>query len=81
MKSLLKKSKMRTNLLKYYIALFYLFSTCILYAQPGIDSTEGNIDEVDAQTASIDVYVRVLMGIGLFFAFYKYKVIQSQKNS
>lgn len=81
MKSLLKKSKMRTNLKSYYVAVFYFFSTSLLFAQPSTDATDGSLNVEDAPTAPIDGYFWVLMGIGLFFAFYKYKVIQSQKNS
>ena len=60
---------MKNNLLKYYIAAFYLCSTL-----PDGLETDG-----DATPAPIDDYVWVLALVGLALVFMKYKSIQNKK--
>ena len=74
---------MKTNLLKYYIAAFYLCSTFIMVAQPGDGNggtgngaLEGDGDVTPA--APIDDYVWILTIIGLVFAFLKFRAIYKQ---
>lgn len=72
---------MRNNLLKYYIATFYLCSTFVLFAQedPG---TDGGVEDTSGDTtpaASIDDYVFILALIGLVFVFMKIRAIQNRK--
>ena len=72
---------MKTNLLKYYIAAFYLCSTFVLVAQPGTDDDKGGLEEVDAQAAPIDAYVWVLAAIGLVYVFLRLRVFALQEKS
>ena len=75
---------MKNNVLKYYIAAFYMCSTFMLFAAPG----EGNgaagdasLEGADAPaaTAPIDDYVWVLALVGLVFVFLKLRAIQNKK--
>ena len=74
---------MKNNVLKYYIAAFYLCSTFVLFAQPG----DGNGETGDAGLegggdttpgAPIDDYVWVLALVGLLFVFLKFRAIYKQ---
>ena len=77
---------MKNNVLKYYIAAFYLCSTFVLFAQP----EDGNGGDGDAglegggdttPTAPIDDYVWVLAAIGLVFVFLRIQAFAKQKNA
>ena len=77
---------MRNNVLKYYIAAFYLCSTFVLFAQPG----EGNGGTGDAglegggdttPAAAIDDYVWVLAAIGLIYVFLKVRAFAQQADT
>jgi hypothetical protein len=71
---------MKNNLLKYYIAAFYLCSTFVMFAaDPG---TGGGIEDGPEDTtpaAPIDDYVWILALIGLVFVFVKFRAIQNKK--
>ena len=70
---------MKNNLLKYYIAAFYLCSTFAMFAQPGNTSPDGLETDGDTTPAPIDDYVWVLALVGLALVFMKYKSIQNKK--
>ena len=73
---------MKNNLLKYYIAAFYLCSTFAMFAQPGDSSNDGGIDDSGASDTTpvpIDEYVWILALIGLVLVFVKFKSIQNKK--
>jgi hypothetical protein len=72
---------MKTNLLKYYIAAFYIFSTFVMVAQPGAGNGEtgdGALEGADAPAAPVDGYVWVLALIGLLFVFLKFRAVFKQ---
>jgi hypothetical protein len=74
---------MKKNLLKYYIATFYLCSTFVMFAQTdpgtgGVDNGDGSGD-VTPGAAPIDDYVWVLALVGLLFVFIKFRAIQNKK--
>jgi hypothetical protein len=72
---------MKNNLLKYYIASFYLASTFILFAQetPGTNDEGGSMEGGEV-AAPIDGYVWVLAIIGLLFVFYRLRAFAQQRN-
>jgi hypothetical protein len=72
---------MKNNLLKYYIATFYLCSTFAMFAQdPGTGGGVDNDGSGDTTPAApIDDYVWVLALIGLFFVFMKFRAVQKNK--
>jgi hypothetical protein len=72
---------MKNNLLKYYIASFYLASTFILFAQetPGTNDEGGSMEGGEV-AAPIDGYVWVLATIGLLFVFYRLRAFAQQRN-
>jgi hypothetical protein len=73
---------MKNNLLKYYIAAFYLCSTFVAFAAaaPGDDTVDGSLETVDAPAAApIDSYVWVLALVGLLFVFLKLRAIQNKR--
>lgn len=73
---------MKNNLLKYYIAAFYLCSTFVVIAQGTNDGT-GTLEDNGAgdttPAAPIDNYVWILALIGLVFVFMKFRAIQNKK--
>ncbi len=74
---------MKNNLLKYYIAAFYICSTFVMLAQPATDNAGGTL-EGDTDTtpaAPIDDYIWVLALVGLIFVFMKYRAIKSQREN
>ncbi len=72
---------MKNNLLKYYIAAFYLCSTLVMFAQTDPGTGGGIEDTTGDQTpaAPIDDYVWVLALVGLVFVFMKFRTIQNKK--
>lgn len=72
---------MKKNLLKYYIATFYLCSTFAMFAQdPGTGGGVENDGSTDTTPAApIDDYVWVLALIGLVFVFMKFRAIQKTR--
>ncbi len=73
---------MKNNLLKYYIAAFYLCSTFVMFAQATDDGTgtledDGTADQTPA--APIDDYVWVLALLGLVFVYIKFRAIQNRR--
>ncbi len=74
---------MKNNLLKYYIATFYLCSTFVMFAQTdpgaggGVDN-DGTGDQTPVATP-IDDYVWVLALVGLVFVFLKFRAIQKRR--
>jgi hypothetical protein len=74
---------MKNNLLKYYIAAFYLCSTFAAFAAetPGDNTSDGSLESTDAAAAPlpIDNYVWVLALVGLFLVFMKFRAIQKNK--
>jgi hypothetical protein len=71
---------MKTNLLKYYIAAFYLCSTFVAFAQPGTDDTGGTLEGGDPP-APIDGYVWVLAALGLVYVFLRVRTFAQQTNN
>jgi len=73
---------MKTNLLKYYIAAFYLCSTFAAFSQPGTEDTggTGNLEGTDP-AAPIDGYVWVLAALGLVYVFLRLRALSLQENS
>lgn len=73
---------MKNNLLKYYIAAFYILSTFIAVAQPGSGSDNGGIDDTGAgdttPSAAIDDYVWVIAAIALVYVFFKLRAFSKQ---
>jgi hypothetical protein len=75
---------MKTNLLKYYIAAFYLCSTFVLVAQPGSGNGENGdagLEGTDAPAAPIDVYIWVLAAIGLIYVFLRGRAFAQQQKT
>ena len=70
---------MKNNLLKYYIAVFYLCSTFAMFGQPGDGSDGSSLEGTDAPAAPIDNYVWVLALVGLIYVFIKLRAIQNKK--
>jgi hypothetical protein len=68
---------MKINLLKYYIAAFYIFSTFVMVAEPGNNNSGGTLEtDGDATPAApIDDYVWVLALVGLLFVFLKFRAL------
>jgi len=73
---------MKTNLLKYYIAAFYLCSTFAAFAQPGTEDTggTGNLEGTDP-AAPIDGYVWVLAALGLVYVFLRLRAFAQQQKT
>ena len=73
---------MKTKLLKYYIAAFYLCSTFVTFAQetPGTDDEAGTLENADAPAAPIEDYVWVLATVGLLFVFFRLRSFAQQRN-
>jgi hypothetical protein len=79
------KKKMKNNLLKYYITVFYLFATFILFAQtpppPGNNDGSGGIrNDGDTTPAPIDDYLWVVALLGIVFVILKFRAIHKQIN-
>lgn len=72
---------MKTNLLKYYIAAFYLCSTFVAFAQPGTGDSGGTLEGADAPSAPIDDYVWILALAGLALVFLTFKASKKTKNA
>lgn len=75
---------MKNNVLKYYIAAFYLCSSYVMFAVPGTGNGETGDAAVEgadatAEAAPIDNYVWVLALVGLVFVFLKLRAIQNKK--
>ena len=73
---------MKNNLLKIYIAAFYLCSTFIMFAQPGANDTGGTLEDTTGDTtpgAPIDDYLWVLVFVGLAFAIVKLRTTYKQQ--
>jgi len=73
---------MKNNLLKIYIATFYLCSTFIMFAQPGSNDTGGTLEDTTGDTtpgAPIDDYLWVLVFVGLAFAIVKLRTTYKQE--
>ncbi len=71
---------MKTNLLKYYIAAFYLCSTFVTFAQPGTEDNGTGLESGDPQ-APIDGYVWVLAALGLVYVFLRVRTFAQQGNN
>lgn len=69
---------MKKNLLKYYIAAFYLCSTFAAFAQPGTDDTGGTLEGGDTPAAPIDGYVWFLAALGLVYVFLRLRAFAQQ---
>lgn len=75
---------MKKNILKYYMAAFYLCSTFVMLAQTdpgtgGVDNGDGSGDTTPA--APIDDYVWVLAVVGLLIVFMKFRAMNKKINS
>lgn len=71
---------MKNNVLKYYIAAFYLCATFVTFAQPGDNDNGSNLEGSDPP-ASIDDYVWLLAVVGLAFVFLKFRAMYKQRIS
>ena len=69
---------MKNIFLKFYITIFLLCSTSILFAQPGSGS-DGDSLEGNDTAAPIDDYIWVLAAIGLIFVFMKYRAMKKSR--
>ncbi len=73
---------MKNNLLKIYIAVFFLCSTFVMIAQPGANDAGGTLEDTTGDTtpaAPIDHSIWVLVLIGLTFAILKLRVSYKQE--
>ncbi len=68
---------MKKNLLKYYIAAFYLFSAFVAFAQPGSNDTGGDLEGGD-NPAPIDDYVWFLAALGFVYVFLRLRAFAQQ---
>jgi len=68
---------MKNTFSKYYFALFYLGSTFVMFAQPGTEDDNGNLEDTDP--LPIDNYIWVLALIALVFVFMKIRAIQKNR--
>jgi hydrogenase/urease accessory protein HupE len=66
---------MKANFLKFYTAVFFFCSTMIAFAAPGDTNDTNDLEAVDAP-APIGDYLWVLLAVGLFFAFMKYRSLK-----
>ncbi len=71
---------MKTNLLKYYTAAFYLCSTFVASAQPSDGSTGDALEGTDT-VAPIDGYVWFLSALGLVYVFLRIRAFAQQGNN
>jgi len=71
---------MKNNLLKYYIAAFYICSTFVTFAQPGTDDGTGTLEGTEV-AAPIDGYVWFLGAIGLVYVFLRVRTFAIQQNT
>jgi len=70
---------MKNNILKFYIAATYFFSTIVMFAQdPGTDTDSGPGLESTDPAAPIDDYIWVLAAIGLFFVYMKFRAMHKK---
>jgi hypothetical protein len=72
---------MKNNMLKYYIAAFYLCSTVTLFAQPGAEENNGGLESADPPVAAIDDYVWILAAIGLIYVFFRFRAFAQQEKN
>lgn len=63
---------MKKNLLHFYILTFVLFSDFVMFAQPGTDDEDNNLEGEDP-AAPINSKLIYLAIIGILFAVYKFK--------
>ncbi|MEY3499500.1 MAG: hypothetical protein RL308_1169 [Bacteroidota bacterium] len=71
---------MKNKLLKFYIVVFYLCSTVVLFAEePGVDDGTGTLEETtgDVTGAPIGDYIWVLALVVVVYAFWKLKAAQN----
>ena len=69
--------KMKNNVLKYYIATFYLCSTLTMFAQPGDGSDSGDLEAVDP--VPTNNYLWVLALLALVVVFMKIRTLQKNR--
>lgn len=78
----LKKLKLKTNVLKYYMSAIYLCSNCVMLAQsPGSEDNNGGLEGVDTPATPIDNYVWVLAAIGLVYVFLRLRAFAQRENT
>jgi hypothetical protein len=75
---------MKNKFLKYCIALFFLCSSSIMFAQPGSGSDNGGVDDNGSGDstpgAPIDDYVGILAIVGLSYVLIKVKANQKEEK-
>ena len=69
---------MKNIVSKFYVAVAFLCTTAIMFAQPGDDSDLNDMEGADEQLPISD-YLWVLAVVGLVFVYFKFRSIQ--KNS
>ena len=76
---------MKNIYLKYCIALFFLCTSTIMFAQPGTGSDNGGVDNNGTgdttPAAPIDDYVGVLALVGLSYVLFKVKANQKEEKA
>jgi hypothetical protein len=77
---------MKNKFFKYCIALFFLCSSTMLFAQPGSGSDNGGVDgdgtgdTTPGEPMPIDDYVGILAVIGMSYVLIKVKPNQKKQN-
>lgn len=71
---------MKKNLLKFYIAAFYLCSNFMMFAAPGVEDEDNNLESVDPPVP-VDDYVWAMVILGLVFVYFKYKSLKMHSNN
>jgi len=72
---------MKTNILKYYIAAFYICSTFVTFAQPGAEDNGTGLEGSDPAPAPIDNYVWLLAAIGIIYVFAQARTRAKKENT
>lgn len=67
---------MKNQFVKYYIATFYFCSTFMMFALPGDNNEDGDLEGGEAP---IDDYIWLLAIVGLVFMFNKYRNQHAKK--
>lgn len=66
------------NYSKLYLFTFLILTDFMLYAQPGDDDGNGDLEDGDPPAAPINSKLILLLIIGLVFAFYSIKKYKKQ---
>ena len=67
----LNRYMVMNKLIKIYILFFFLFTDFVMFAQPGDEDDNGDLEGNDPQPAPINGKLLLLLIVGLTFAYYK----------